>query len=172
MKSIVTLFVLLATTVAFAIDYTAVQIRDDFLSEGFEYCTFRYYYFIPCPEASWFWVLTGWQSGTRLGMHFGVNDPQIGGQGTQAPNTATSMEAFRFLDLAGYATMYPGLHTVRFDIYCADRNGRVYGHLWSSGPVETRYGWNWIVFPGGLHLCGCMAPPEDKHSSSARLPDA
>lgn len=56
-------------------------------------------------------------------MMLGVNDPQIGGQGTQCPSSATFLEGFRFLDFAGYGTVYPGLYTVTFDVYCADRDG-------------------------------------------------
>lgn len=57
-----------------------------------------------------------------------------------------SIERFRVLDLAGLGGTYPGLFTVRFDIYCCDADGCPVGpRLWSSGPKElSTAGWNYI----------------------------
>ena len=48
------------------------------------------------------------------------------------------------LDFAGYGESYPGLFTIELDVYCSDENGNPSGHLWNSGPRETRFGWNYF----------------------------
>jgi hypothetical protein len=67
------------------------------------------------------------------------------------------LEQFRVLDFAGYGTIYPGLFTCQFDIWCSDANGCPVGpSLWNSGPKEfCAAGWNYVVVTPQLCLTNC-----------------
>ncbi|MFZ1946326.1 MAG: hypothetical protein WAW06_02150, partial [bacterium] len=75
-------------------------------------------------------------------------------------------EQIRVLDFAGYGTLYPGLFTTQFSIWCADEYGcPVPGPggcpLWQSGPVELCVGgWNYVVVdpPACVTYCGTGDP--------------
>jgi hypothetical protein len=61
------------------------------------------------------------------------------------------------LDFATYGgTVYPGLYTVEFCVWCADENGCPIGApLWCSGPYETGYGFNFIYPPEPFDIDPC-----------------
>ncbi|MGQ9811661.1 MAG: hypothetical protein ACUVQ7_10030 [bacterium] len=84
----------------------------------------------------------------------------MGGYAACDPVNCMKLEQFRVLDFAGYGTMYPGLYTVRFDVYCADAQGcPIGGSLWNSGGIETRWGWNYIPVSPPLEVCPCVISP-------------
>lgn len=163
MKYLALALVLVVATSAFAFEKKAVQMRDDFGTEPLGPCLLQYYYYIPCPTYSWFWAYTGWDPGDIIGVFYRIGDMSMGGYHTGQylcdPVNCMHLYAFRVLDFAGYGTTYPGLYTVTFDVYCADENGcPTSASLWNSGPVETRYGWNWIIV-NDLPVCSCVTGP-------------
>jgi hypothetical protein len=64
-------------------------------------------------------------------------------------------ERIRVLDFAGYGTVYPGLFTIEMNAYASDGDGAPTCHLWSSGPLETHFGWNYFEIdpPIDIHKC-------------------
>ncbi len=160
MKYLALALVLVVATSAFAFEKTAVQMKDDFGTEPLWNCILQYYYYIPCPTYSWFWAFRGWDPGDIIGVFFKIGDMSTGGYTACDPVNCMHLDLFRVLDFAGYGTTYPGLYTVRFDVYCADANGcPIGGSLWNSGPVETRYGWNLIYVDPDLAVCPCVIQP-------------
>ena len=145
------LLVMLAAS-AFAFEKKAYTMRDDFGTEPIYDCYMNYYYYIPCPTYSWFWGFYGWSNGEVIGTVFQVGDVSMFTGVACDPYTCFELEMIRVLDFAGYGSLYPGLFTVRFDVFCADDDGCPLGPaLWSSGPYETGYAWNYVeVEP---HLC-------------------
>jgi hypothetical protein len=154
---LITVIVVCVAASVYGLEKKAVQMREDYGSEPLYNCYMNYYYFIPCPTNSWFWILSGWTPGEVVGAWFRVGDPSMGRTGSGCPPYSAcdpcanmSLEQFRVLDFAGYGTIYPGLYTVRFDVWCADVNGCPVGPpLWSSGPKEfCTAGWNYVnVYP-------------------------
>jgi hypothetical protein len=138
---------------AYGLEKKAAQMREDFGTEPLYECYMNYYYYIPCTTNSWFWQFSGWRPGQVIGEWFRIGDPSMGRAGSGCPPYLNChpcetgvIEQFRVLDFAGYGTVYPGLFTVNFDIWCADANGCPVGpSLWTSGPKEfCAAGWNYI----------------------------
>ena len=159
--------VLVLATSAFALEKKAYQMREDFGTEPLYDCALNYYYYIPCPTYSWFWAFTGWAPGDIIGECFGVGDQGTGGWDPCDPGVCQKLEQFRILDFAGYGTVYPGLFTVEFDVYCAPEvccgPTAPVTHLWNSGPLETGYAWNYFVVDPPLCLTPCT-PGYDYYS--------
>lgn len=153
--------VLVLATSAFALEKKAFQMREDFGTEPLADCYLQYYYYIPCPTYSWFWMYTGWGIGDKIGVFYTIGDQSMGGYALCDPYNAHTIEQFRILDFAGYGTIYPGLFTVEFDIYCADANACPVGaSLWNSGPVEfCAGGWNYINVDPDLCVTDCATEP-------------
>jgi hypothetical protein len=147
---------------AFALEKKAYQMRDDFGTEPLYDCTLNYYYYIPCPTYSWFWAFTGWTPGEIIGVCYNIGDQGTGGADPCDPYICHELEQFRILDFAGYGTVYPGLFTVEFDVYCASEeccgSQSPYVHLWNSGPHETAYGWNYFQPNHPLPFTTCWSP--------------
>jgi hypothetical protein len=122
----------------------AYQMREDFGSEPLYDCALQYYYYIPCPTYSWFWAYYGWEPGDILGTSFKLPDQGTGGYDVCDPMMCQALETIRILDFAGYGTIYPGLFTIEMNVYCSDASPYPGYHLWSSGPVETHFGWNYF----------------------------
>jgi len=156
---IVLALVLVLATSAFAVEKKAYQMREDFGTEPLYDGALQYYYYIPCPTYSWFWAFTGWVPGEIIGECFNIGDEGTGGYGPLDPATCHELEQFRILDFAGYGTVYPGMFTVEFDVYCAPEAccgpTAPVTHLWNSGPVETHYAWNYFLVDPPLCLTPC-----------------
>jgi hypothetical protein len=160
--------VLMLAAAAFGLDLEtrAYQMREDFGSAPLYECTLNYYYYVPCPTYSWFWAFSGWEPGDIVGQWFDLHDFTMYYSGcpdyvTCTPCNCYQLEQFRVLDFAGYGTVYPGLFTVEYDVYCSDDLGCPIGpSLWNSGPWENGYAWNYILINGGLgiSLCECVPP--------------
>jgi len=156
--------VLILATSAMAMEYKAVQMKDDFGTEPLYSSYLRYYYYIYCTTSSWFWAFTGWTPGDIVGVLYTVGDPSMGRTGSGCPPYLASdpcnevtIESFRVLDFGGYGTLYPGLFTVEFDVFCADADGCPVGpSLWNSGPVEfCAAGWNYVYVNPQLCVTEC-----------------
>jgi hypothetical protein len=157
-----------------ALDVKAYQWREDFGSEPEHDFAFQYYYYIPSPTYSWFWGVSGWDPSDMVGRFFETTDQPFGQSGpwnSDADNW--ELHCVRCLDFAGYGTLYPGLFTVEFSVWCADESGCPVGlPVWTGGPVETSFGWNYIQIDNGrgrpLNLCACRIDPTDD-ASPARI---
>jgi hypothetical protein len=151
--------VLVLATSAFALEKKAYQMRDDFGTEPLYDTALQYYYYIPCPTYSWFWAFTGWTPGEIIGMCYNIGEQGTGGWPVADPLNCMTIETIRILDFAGYGTVYPGLFTIEFDMYCVQEYccGPMEPmiHVWNSGPVETGYAWNYfdVVPPVCLFEC-------------------
>jgi hypothetical protein len=152
MRYLIIALVLVVATSAFGFEKKAYQIREDFGNEPLYDCALQYYYYIPCPTYSWFWVFTGWAPGDIIGTCFQIGDQGTGGYDPCDPATCHELEIIRVLDFAGYGTVYPGLFSVRFDVWCPPCP--LY-HMWSSGSMETHFGWNYIYVEPPLCLTPC-----------------
>jgi hypothetical protein len=162
---IVLALVLVLATSAFALEKKAYQMREDFGTEPLYDCALNYYYYIPCPTYSWFWSYTGWTPGEIIGMCYNVGDQGTGGWPPCDPSICQKLEQFRILDFACYGTVYPGLFTVEFDVYCAPEAccgpTAPVTHLWNSGPLETGYAWNYFAVDPPLCLTPCQPGYDD-----------
>jgi hypothetical protein len=118
MKYLVLALVLVMATSAFGLEKKAYQMRDDFGTDPLYDCTLNYYYYIPCPTYSWFWAYSGWDPGDIIGMYFTLGDQGTGGAPPCDPLNCQQIEQFRWLDFAGYGTVYPGLFTIEVDVWC------------------------------------------------------
>jgi hypothetical protein len=156
MKYLVIALVLVLAKSAFGLEKKAYQMREDFGNEPLYDCALQYYYYIPCPTYSWFWAFTGWAVGDIIGEYFVIGDQGTGGYDPCDPATCHELEIIRILDFAGYGTVYPGLFTVEFDVWCPPCP--LY-HLWNSGPVETGFAWNYIYVEPPLCLTPCYDQP-------------
>jgi hypothetical protein len=164
--TVLALVLVLATSV-YGLEKKAFQMREDFGTEPLYDCALNYYYYIPCPTYSWFWSYYGWDPGAVVGEWFQVGDQSMGGFALCDPYMAHTVQQFRVLDFAGYGSLYPGLFTVQFSIWCADESGcPVPGPggcpLWQSGPTELCIGgWNYVVpaEPVCVTYCGTGNPP-------------
>lgn len=156
--TVLALVLVLATSV-YGFEKKAFQMREDFGTEPLYNCALQYYYYVPCPTYAWFWMYTGWAAGDMIGEFFTVGDPSMGGWAPCDPLMAHTIEQFRILDFAGYGTIYPGLFTTSFDIWCATADGCPVGpSLWNSGPVEFCVGgWNMINVDPDLCLTPCYS---------------
>jgi hypothetical protein len=167
---IVLALVLVFATSAFALEKKAYQMRDDFGTEPLYDCTLNYYYYMPCPTYSWFWAYSGFTTGEIMGMCFNIGDQGTGGAPPCDPSLAQELEQIRILDFAGYGTVYPGLFTIEFDVYCAPEvccgPTHPFIHLWNSGPLETGFAWNYFLVDPPLCLTPCcLAPLPDCYPS-------
>jgi hypothetical protein len=153
MKYLVLALVLVLATSAFGLEKKAYQIREDFGTEPLYDCALNYYYYIPCPTYSWFWAFTGWAAGDIIGSYFHVGDQGTGGWDPCDPLNCQSLETIRILDFAGYGTIYPGLFTIQFDVWCPPCP---LVNLWNSGDVETGPGWNYFDIIPPLSICPCF----------------
>jgi hypothetical protein len=155
-----TVAILLATP-AFAFEKKSYTMRDDFGSEPVADCYMSYYYYVPCPTYSWFWGFYGWSQGDVIGTFFMMGDVSTFTGAPCDPMICFRPVHIRVLDFAGYGSIYPGLYTVEFDIYCADEQGCPVGHaVWSSGPYETGFAWNYVPVTGiCLPMCAVQFDP-------------
>jgi hypothetical protein len=155
---------------AYGLEKQAVQMREDFGTQPLYDCYMNYYYFIPGPSSSWFWMLTDHPHGEVIGEWFQIGDPSMGRAGAGCPPYlncdpcgAHVLEQFRILDFAGYSS-YPGRNyfAVEFNIWCADASGCPVGpSLWSSGPLEFNVaGWNYVQVKPPLCLTACATELE------------
>lgn len=162
-KILIPVLILVLSSSAFGIEKRAFQMREDFGTEPFSDCYLNYYYYIPCPTYSWFWGFHGWECGDIIGAWFRVGDITMSKDGCPAdcdPCNCHTLERFRVLDFAGYGSIYPGLFTVEFKIYCADQYGCPVGSpLWISGAKELFFGWNYIDAPLCLTPCVVQSGP-------------
>jgi hypothetical protein len=142
----------------------AIQMREDFGTEPLSDCYMNYYYYIPCPTYAWFWNLGFDTPGDVCGVFYTIGDPSMGNAGSGCPPYSNCdpcgahvLEQFRILDFAGYGTLYPGLFTVEFDVWCSDQYGCPVGpSLWNSGPAEFCHaGWNYVTVAPELCLSNC-----------------
>ena len=160
--------VVMMTASALALESRAFQLREDFDAAPLDETRLQYYYYIPCPTYSWFWAFTGWEFSDWIGCVFECEQEHTGCYEINDPWLDHTIQQFRILDFAGYGTVYPGLFTVEFYAFCADRNtknpvdeGGVYNALWYSGPWETHFGWNYIPNEPAVCVtpCGDGDPP-------------
>ena len=159
MKSLtVLLLVLVLGTHVSAFEKRAYIMADDFGTDLAYDCYLNYYYYVPCPTFAWFWGFSGWAPGDKIGAFFQVGDMSMFSGSACDPRNCHSLVGIRVLDFAGYGTVYPGRFSVEFDVYCSDGQGCPVGPaLWSSGPLETGFGWNHIPVEPALHLSDCSA---------------
>ncbi len=163
MRFLVILLALSVATSASAFDARPVNIQmmDGFPDSTWDCYTPRYWYIIPCDAASWAWAISGWQQGDIIGQFSTIGERGLDGQTCPCPSQCWHLNKIRVLDLQGWGTTYPGLYTIKFNVYCADENGCVVGpSLWNSGPIETRFGWNFIYVDRPLALCSCFWDPD------------
>jgi hypothetical protein len=155
------LMVLCLAAGAAAIDKTPFKMREDFGTAMLQENSLQYYYYVPCPTYSWFWGFSGWSPGDIIGQFFTVGDTPTGSNNVaHDPDNCHDLTGFRFIDFAGYGTLYPGLFTVEFEVYCADTSGCPKGlPLWTSDPYESHYSWNHITVSPALILTDCSTQP-------------
>jgi hypothetical protein len=143
-----------------AFEKKAFRFKEDLGTATLESCDLEYYYFIPCPEYSWFWGFYDWQGGDIIGEFFTIGDASMGGYTACDPGTCHDVAGLRFIDFAGYGVLYPGMFTVEFEIYCADESGCPVGPaLWNSGPYETMKGWNDVIVDPPVVVTDCSTLP-------------
>ena len=160
--------VLAVATSAYGMEKKSLQMREDFGTQPLYNCYQNYYYYIPCPTSAWFWMYTGWTPGDVVGQFFTVGDPSMftskcaPGYTTCDPYNAHTIEQFRVLDFAGYGTIYPGLFTVEFQIWCSTEQGcPIAPALWTSGPRELCVGgWNYIIVDPQVCVSRCHTQPD------------
>ena len=156
---------------AYGFQMKAMQMREDYGTEPISDCYMNYYYTIPCPTNSWFWMFTPMDPGMMFGAFYTVGDLSMSATGcppysTCDPLNDCTIEQFRVLDFAGYGTIYPGLFTVIYDIWCADEQGcPVAPALWTSGPIDhCNTGWNYITVSPPLCVTQCHTQPGPPYS--------
>jgi len=141
----------------------AFRMREDFGTEPLSHCYLQYYYYIPCPTYSWFWGFYSATYGDIKGAFFNIGDISTGTGEACDPESCHRLEQIRILDFAGYGTIYPGLFTVIFEVWCSDEDGCPVGPpLWDSGPFETNYAWTYIPVDPPVCLTDCcvdQGPP-------------
>ncbi|MFH1219016.1 MAG: hypothetical protein V1694_01000 [Candidatus Eisenbacteria bacterium] len=149
---------------ALGFEKKAYQIGEDFGTETVTECNLQYYYYIPCPTFSWFWGFYGWTYGDKVGQFYTIGDASTAGFATCDPESCHSIVGIRVLDFAGYGQIYPGLYTVKFNIYCSNELGCPVGaSLWESQPIETSQDdWTFIEVDPPVPVTGCcvqVSPP-------------
>jgi len=148
---------------ALSLEMESYQIVDYLLQdpEPLYDCYMNYYYYIPCPTASWFWGVSGWEPGGTVGAFFTVGDISMFSGWPCDPMLCHQLYYLTVLDFAGYGTSYPGLYTVEFDVYCSDESGCPVGpSLYNSGAVETHQGWNFVMTAPFVELRPCALETE------------
>jgi hypothetical protein len=142
------------------IEKRAFKLSEDFGLQAMDECYLQYYYYIPCPTYSWFWGFYDWNYGDKVGTFFSLGDRSTAGFETCDSLNCQHIAGFRILDFSGYGQVYPGLYTVKFNIYCCDANGCPVGNsLWESAPYETGPDWNVIAINPPLSVKGCAILP-------------
>lgn len=145
---------------AYGIEKEPFQMVEDYGCEPLLGCTLQYYYYIPCPTFSWFWGFSGWNCGDIIGKFATLGDGPTGLNTACDPTACYNLTGISFIDFAGYGTVYPGLFTVEFDVFCSDEEGCPIGpSIWNSGPVETSAGWNDVIFDPPPSLPQCFSDP-------------
>jgi hypothetical protein len=155
--TVLALVLVLATSV-YGLEKKAFQMREDFGTEPMYDCMLNYYYYIPCPTYSWFWSFYGWTPNAIVGEWFQIGDQTMGGLAACDPVNSSTIQRFRVLDFAGYGTLYPGLFTVNFAIWCATEDGcrTSTTPLWQSGPTELCVGgWNTVAVDPPVCISAC-----------------
>jgi hypothetical protein len=152
--------VLVLATSAFGLEKKAYQMKEDFGTEGLYDGALQFYYYIPCPTYSWFWAYSGWTPGDVVGMGFPIGAQGTGGWEPLDPYNCLVLEQIRILDFAGYGTVYPGLFSIGFYVWCClGPPGPDHEHIIiaATGAVETHFGWNYVVVepPNGVPVCPC-----------------
>jgi hypothetical protein len=163
MKALLTVAIVIGLAAsACGSEMKAFQMREDYGTEPLYQCYMQYYYTIPCPTNSWFWSYSGGVPGDTWGVFFTVGDPTMHLPGCDPDYSACypyndhTIEQFRVLDYAGYGTIYPGISSVVFNIWCSDAQGCPVGPpLWTSAQVDFCQGWNYISLPHGVAVTGC-----------------
>ncbi len=160
---LIPIFVLCLAVSAHGFDVEALKISEGLTAAEDADCYVQYYYHIGCPTSSMYWSFSGWSCGDKIGEFFTIGDVSTCSCPGPACDSARCqvVTGFKVLDFAGYGQTYPGLYTVRFDIYCSDESGcPVGGSLWESPPLETAYGWNTISVDPPLDVAGCCIQPD------------
>jgi hypothetical protein len=157
---LILVLIVTAVTAGYSFETRAYQMRDDFGTEPLQECILSYYYYIPCATYSWFWGFYDWHSGDIIGQFFTIGEVSTGWHTQCDSLNYHEIRTIRVLDFTGFGTVYPGLFTVEFDVYCSDELGcPVGGSLWNSGPVETHRNWNIIDITPPLCITGCCVDP-------------
>ena len=147
----------------YGLEKQAYQMREEYGEMPLSDCTLQYYYYIPCPEYSWFWNMTGWEPGDVIGVVFNIGDLSTGGWAPCSATDCTMLEQLRVLDFSGYCNYprYPDWCTVEMDVYCADEMGCPVGpSLWNSGHAwRMNVGWNYVTIDPPISICGCAVDP-------------
>jgi hypothetical protein len=141
-----------------ALEKRSYCIKDDVRVETFQDCFLQYYYHIPCesPTESWFWALYDWRRDDIIGQVFTIGDMSMSGYASCDSAECHHITGLRVLDFADYSQAYPGLYTVRYDVYCADELGCPAGPpLWSSDPVEPVSEWSIVPIDPPIGLTEC-----------------
>jgi hypothetical protein len=147
----------------------AFQMREDYGAAPLSDCYLQYYYYIPCPTYSWFWAFSFQCPDEVIGVLFDLGDVSMGTGLACDPEACHSLETLRIFDYAGYGTAYPGRWTIRFDVYCSDELACPIGPpIWTSGPEEFVFGWNYIDISPPVCLTPCCTA-EDPVPSSPRI---
>lgn len=137
----------------------AFQMREDYGTESLSDCYLQYYYYGPCPTYSWFWGFYNgnWQV---YGCFFEIGDISMQSGEACDPYLCHQLEVIRWLDFAGYGTVYPGLFAMCFEVYCSDEVGCPVGPpLWTSAPWNTMWGWNYVPVEPPLCIADCCIDP-------------
>jgi hypothetical protein len=162
-RSVIVVGVLLAVGLAVcagAVEKQAFRFKEDFDVAPLDPCYLQYYYYVPCPSYSWFWSFYDWDCGDIVGQYFTIGDSPTGEFSPCDPGQCHDVTGFRFIDFAGYGTVYPGMFTVEFEIYCCDELGCPVGDaLWNSGPIETHGGWNNVFLDTAIIVTACSTEP-------------
>lgn len=167
---LIALLALLTGSPSFAVEQQAYLYTEEFGQEPLYDGVLQYFYYIPCPEPSWFYSFYGFEVGDVIGEWFEIGDLSTGGFGPCDPADCHTLEQFRVLSLAGYGVLYPEAYTVEFNIYCSDAYGCPVGpSLWNSEPVETRNGWNYFTIDPPLSICPCAVDPGPPPSTPRML---
>jgi hypothetical protein len=151
---------LLTAAGAVALESREFRLRDDFGTEPLYDCYMSYYYYIPCPTYSWFWGISGWEYGDVVGIFFTIGDVSTSTGEACDPAQCQSLARIRFLDFNGYGTVWPGIFSVEFDLYCCDEQGCPIGpSLWNSGRLDPAYAWNYVDIEPPICITGCSVDP-------------
>lgn len=147
----------LSVGLAFGLKASSEMAKDSFVDISQTSCFLQYYYYIPCPDYSWFWSFSGWLPNDVIGAAFRIGDVSMQAWASCDSAPDYVLESIRVLDFYGLGTVYPGFFTVKFDVYCSDSSGCPIGpSLWTSPPLETSYSWNNIDLDQEVNLGNCF----------------
>ena len=104
-----------------------------------------------------------------MGVLSEIGDVSMGTGLACDPEACHTLDVVRVFDFAGYGTTYPGRWTIQMDVFCSDELGSPVGTpLWTSGPQEFGFGWNYIDVTPPVCLTPC-ATVEGEVPSSPRI---